>query len=484
MGDTNAVDVKYVEESVLGTTPVTPAFKALRYTGAPSLAFAPSTVSSNEIESSRNVADLSLVGAEAAGQIDHELSFLSLDDIIEAALFSTWQDKANRATVAGITGVVNATTQYDISSGGGDLAFAEGMLCEALGFVEAANNGVFRAETGSGASSVERAGVADETPGATAILRQVGFQGASGDLVAVADGVTSTLLDFTTMGLSVGEWVKWGGTAAGDKWAIDVDNNDWSRISVIAAGKLTLTNLPTGWGADAGTGQTVMAFVGSHLTNGILKRSFTLEQTYTDMSPVVYSYLNGMVVSSLAFNMSAQSIVTMQSNFLGTNGLFDTTRFAGSTDIAAPTNDVLNTSSNVGQIGENGVVVTGPNFVLESNITIDNNLRTKNAIGSVGAVGIGAGECTVTGTLNTFFGTKDLVEKVINNTESSYDIRFTNSNNNNETLLLDMPRTKYSEGAPTTPGKNDDVTVDLSFQAIKHSTLGYTIRIGRFYYVE
>ena len=69
MSDTNRVQIGLVEEATLGTTPATPAFQALRITNAPSLAFEPNTVVSEEIRSDRQITDLILVGAEAGGEV-------------------------------------------------------------------------------------------------------------------------------------------------------------------------------------------------------------------------------------------------------------------------------------------------------------------------------------------------------------------------------------------------------------------------------
>jgi hypothetical protein len=156
------------------------------------------------------------------------------------------------------------------------------------------------------------------------------------------------------------------------------------------------------------------------------------------------------------------------------------TRFAGSTDVLAPTNDVYNASSNVGRISENGVSITGPNYVIAATMNFNNNLRQLPAVGILGAADIGSGEFNVTGQLNTYFGNKDLAQKVIDNTQTSFDIVFTNGSNG-VTMLIDLPQMKYSGGAPGVPGKNADVTVPLDFQAFRHPTLGYTAQVQRFF---
>jgi hypothetical protein len=47
-------------------------------------------------------------------------------------------------------------------------------------------------------------------------------------------------------------------------------------------------------------------------------------------------------------------------------------------------------------------------------------------------------------------------------------------------LLFDFPSIKLSLGAPTVPGKGQDVMIQANVQAIMHATLGYTMSISRF----
>ena len=85
----NRTDVRYVSETVFGTTPATPALAAVRYTGE-SLNFNIKNTKSAEIRSDRMTTDLVQVQADASGDINFELSYTSFDDFIEAALCGTW----------------------------------------------------------------------------------------------------------------------------------------------------------------------------------------------------------------------------------------------------------------------------------------------------------------------------------------------------------------------------------------------------------
>lgn len=88
IGETSAVQVRYVEEAVEGTTPSGP-LKNFRATSA-TIKQVNNTVVSNEIRTDAQVTDLIRVGVQATASIGFELSFGALDDFLGGALRSDW----------------------------------------------------------------------------------------------------------------------------------------------------------------------------------------------------------------------------------------------------------------------------------------------------------------------------------------------------------------------------------------------------------
>lgn len=485
----NHVAIAKVREVTFGVTPTSPAFKAIRETSS-SIAATPTTVTSNEVRSDRQVVDLILTGISAAGDVGGELAFNVADDDLEEALQGTWSNNPSIVNTGSATPIsALSTTTATVTTPLGS-AFVAGMLVFTGGFVTAANDGLLAVVASSSVTTVvfpASTFTIDAAPASGAFLRTVGFAGASGDLAAVTSGgnaLTSTSLDFTTLGISVGEWVKVGdGDHATCAFTGTVANNGFCRVSGIAAHKLSFDRVPTGWTADAGTGITLRVFTGDFLINGTTKRSNTIERQYLDHSPVDYEYLTGMTLNTLAVSGKAQSIATYTKTYIGKTSSITSTRAAGATDIAAPTYGVLNTSSNVGRIGFDGNTITGPNFVLEADFTISNNLRSQNAVGSVGAVGIGNGEFSVTGTLDTYFGDASIYNKVVNNTLTSFDMRVGRSDGNRESYLFDFPSIKLGSGSPSVTGKNTDVDIKATFTAFMDATKLYTMSASRYFYL-
>ena len=100
--DSNRVALRYVAESVWGTTPSTPTMQNLNLTSE-SFKSNINTVTSETLRSDRNVSDITTVGGGASGDMGFELRYGDLDDFIEAALGGTWTEVRASANVATIT---------------------------------------------------------------------------------------------------------------------------------------------------------------------------------------------------------------------------------------------------------------------------------------------------------------------------------------------------------------------------------------------
>lgn len=100
----NRTSLRYVDEVTFGTTPATPAFNEIRYTGE-SLNFNIQNVVSNEIRSDRMTSDLVQVAADVGGDVNFELSEIAFEPIFERVLCGTWS-----APVAGVSTLKNGTT--------------------------------------------------------------------------------------------------------------------------------------------------------------------------------------------------------------------------------------------------------------------------------------------------------------------------------------------------------------------------------------
>ncbi len=90
MSEANRVSLKYVPESVYGTTPTnSTAWKYTRFTGE-SLTATTNRTDSSEIRADRHIASSPKTSRQVSGGLDVEVSPTTFDDFIEAAMCGTW----------------------------------------------------------------------------------------------------------------------------------------------------------------------------------------------------------------------------------------------------------------------------------------------------------------------------------------------------------------------------------------------------------
>lgn len=486
----NRRQIAAVLEVTLGTTPASPRMRQ-KLAVSESLKYGPTFVDSNEMRSDRMTSDSVLVGLDSSGAIPWEFHYPYPDSCadfdIRSAFYNNWvltSTRDNDGTADSvITDIGTVANTLTCTTGA---AFAIGHLVRTTGFTAAANNTVARVTTGGTTSYVATAAgyTADATPAAAARAKVVGCQGAAADITATATGLGSTALVFTNMGLAVGQWIKIGGTAAGDKFATAA-NNARARITAITATALTLDNLPVGWAVDAGTGKTIKVWFGDRIFNGLTQISQTIERGDLGMAVPVYIAQPGMVASQWAISIKPKSIVTGSTTYMGMAGSQSTTALDAVID-SAPSQVLFPQfagSANIGRISENGVALATPNWCIGLDLTIANNLSPVESLDAVGPQDLVPGECLVTGTLNTIFGDNTILSRYFAGTPTAINIAL---NKGTQMVFLTMPRvTLNSDGNPNAGGKNQIINANFGFRASKDDALTQTIiSLDRLEYYE
>lgn len=520
MSSTNRVQVAIARSAEREIPTALTAMQLLRITGTPNLAFSPTNEISNEFRADRNVPDLIAVGAEAGGDIGFELSFQTFDLLFESILLTQFGAIAGTATVTK-SGAVQIT---DIDAGdilvddGTD--FQVGQIGRLFGVdannPDALRDGVYEI-TGIAVNTlsvIQHSGPAtllDLAGGdfTTATFKVVGIIAqANAEISAVAGAGVATLTFAgaaaaalpNSMGnglpLNVGQWIKIGNSADPTQRFATAGDNVYARLSGVTATTLTFL-APTGFATDPGTTEQVAVYYGDHLPNPdaaniqpITSHQFAIERSYTDHPDISRELFLGMALNSLNLNLQPQSIVTGVGTFFGLNAkarpqsLISELYTSGSpTRSQAPLFNVYNTSSNVGRLGRgiDPVDAAGLNFVTEASIEINANLRRQPAVGVFGASGIGVGELSITGTLNAYFDNLDLLNAVLDGTDTSFDVAV--RDNTGRAIIFDVPRVRFAGGAPDVPGKNQDVTIPLTYQGLLDANLGYSVSVQRLPFV-
>lgn len=420
------------------------------------------SVARRPISQSRQRKKGTIVGLEASGGFQQDLTFFNSRELLQGFLFANLREKkttapANDADIA-VTAVDDGTKTYTTAAGGGT-GFVANHLVFAEGFTVPGNNGVKTVASSTGTTVVVVETTFDETPAITAKLVVAGYMGASGTLAITLSGslvrLTSTAgVDFTTLGLIAGEWVFIGGDNAANRFA---NNFGFARVATIAAGYLEFDKVDWEPEAESGAGKTIYLYLGSVLRNeplaaDIVQRSYQLERTLgEDADGVMSEYLAGAVPNELTINVPQEEKVTVDFGFVAAehqirNGL---TGVKDGTRVGVVEGDAFNSSNDFARVKL--AVVSDVDaqveplfaFATDLSLTINNNVSGNKAIGVLGAFGMTAGLFEPGGSLTAYFATAESVQAIRANESVTLDVAMVKDN---QGIVIDLPLLTLGNG--------------------------------------
>jgi hypothetical protein len=303
--------------------------------------------------------------------------------------------------------------------------------------------------------------------------------GTNGVGAAITTGNFTSQTAFTGTGmpvtnLSKGQWVRL-------KTTVDGGSNDGRILQIsrtAAAPTATAITFETPSPSVTTGAMPSFSFQTSRLINGTTQRSFSLEREHSDITQFVM--FRGMVPSKLSMNFQSGAIVTGSMDFMGKDQLSPTgtTGFTGGAASASKTYDVMNAVTGVGNILENGTILTGT-YIKSLSLDIDNALRGRDAIGNLGNVEIASGTLSVTGRMSVYFANATLYNKFIGSTATSLSFSAQDASGNG--YMFYLPKVKFSEGNIVSGNKDSDSMVDMGFTALMDTSTGtnYMIAVDR-----
>ena len=198
------------------------------------------------------------------------------------------------------------------------------------------------------------------------------------------------------------------------------------------------------------------------LKSGTTRRSFTLEREFGDLATPEYHRYTGVEFNSMAISVAPNAMVSTTFSVVGKDLTLATSEVASSTYSA----DVGNTpfDSFTGSITEGGSSIA---TVTSLEMTIENGLEPLFSVGADTTNRPSIGKSRVTGTLTTYFDSKALYEKFINETASEIVCTLTDTAGND--IEIDIPNVKYNSGQPDVSGEGA-VTVAMDFVALYSSS--------------
>lgn len=499
--DSSVVGLRYAEETVdIGVLPGSPTWIPLEPNSFGDFGVEITTLSRDPISDDRQSKQGMVTDLEASGGFQSDLTQSNLQNIMQGFMFADLRLKPEFGNGSGV--ITSVTTTYNAASGLG--VFLVGRLVIGKNFVQPGNNGLHRVTTTSGtALTVTPALTAEATPPASAQLVEVGVQAGSADINVDVTGafyaLTSTTLNFTLLGLNIGEWVYVGGDSAPVRF-VTAGNNGWKRIKTIAAQRLEFDKSITVMSNETGTGLTIQLFYGRVLKNEtgslIKRRTYNLERTLgapdtAQPTQIQSEYLEGAVANKLACEIGVADKVMCDLEFLACTG---TTR-TGLIGVKTGTRpnlveqDAFNTSSDFTflMVSAAPTVATITSalfgFMTEFKFNVNNNAKLNKAIGTLGAIEVTVGKFKVDGEITAYFTQVDAIEAVKANTAHTAAGAMVKKNSG---ITFDMPLLTLGN-ARLNIEQDQEITIPCKFDAASgaqvNASLDHTLQWGFYDYL-
>jgi hypothetical protein len=414
------------------------------------------------------------VGLNANPVIVHDLNKDLVDEFGEGWFRSTAKVPGDEPTTAIYRPTAVTSTGYTVA-GDGDLA--NGLLVYARGFDTSGNNGLKVLAGTSTATEIKAAGLTAETPSGTCTVEVCGVQGGTADIVMTAGGdLTSTTLDFTTLGLVAGvSRIKIGGSTAGTKFAT-ADYNGWATVDTIAASTLTLKWHTFTPGADAGTDKTIQLFFGRAYRNVAIDHADYLEPSWhgekTDQgvgtaNAAVYTYAEGMSINTVSIAMPIESKIEVTTSFVGTDvtdPVLAASRVSGPSSAYAPlATNLFDTSTDlvsckVLDASDDSTLIAEVN---SCTLTINHNVTPRKQLATFGAAGMIFGKNRPSASMEIYYERATVPTAIRDNTTCRFEAIM---RNDQAGIVFDMPAVTLRGGAMTYSA-NAPVMVNLDLPA-------------------
>lgn len=295
----------------------------------------------------------------------------------------------------------------------------------------------------------------------------VAYSGVAGEIDRTTGPVTLTDVSagFITAGIKAGMWIKVGGFAG--------DYNNLYRVASVAAGVLTFDgyiDVSTGLysatpnaGAETPAGVITIGNAGM-LRNGVVIRSYTIEQAHTDVSQ--FFQFRGMRLNDWTLNISAKALVTATFSWMGKSFSRTGATATAGTPAAVNSNDAFNTTEDIVGLNEGGASFT--EYISSLTLSAKNNLSMIDAVGNLTPPDITYGVMDITGELNIYFSGNagTFIDKYINFTETELSFAIRNGASP-VYYIITIPAFKYSGGTPEAGALSGQSMCKLPFSAYK-----------------
>lgn len=500
---TNSLAISAAREASLGVLPGSPVWRGLEPNSINQFGSSISKTARSPISQSRQRRKGIITDLDSSVEIEADLTLSHFRDYMEgfcfavaigAPVFTPSAATAGAFTVPAVSAGDAAKLIY-----GATAADAVSLLY-ARGFGIGANNGLFTlaaAVAGAATSITVAGGAVAETPDASddVELAVAGVRGAAGDLEIDADGnLISTALDFTTLGLNVGQWVHVGGVDATNQF-FNEENYGFARLALIEANKLTLERKGATFVTDDGTttgaggtalridllfGQWVRNVPTSHPDYLEVSTQFELELPNLGAGGAdLYEYALGNYHDTVSISVPLTDKATVTYGFVGTDTLAPTaSRATNAADAKQPSEtSAFGTSSDLARLVVHKVDETGLTTDFKSlTVTLTNNVSPEKVLGVLGARFMNAGNFEADVEAQVLFTSADVTASIRANETLGLYFALRNDDGG---VMCDFPAGTLDGGDREFP-VNQTVLLNGTFASFEDPALGYSFSASLF----
>jgi Phage tail tube protein len=190
-----------------------------------------------------------------------------------------------------------------------------------------------------------------------------------------------------------------------------------------------------------------------------------------------YKRLLGCRINTMSLEMQPGQIITGSMGVIGQQSIYDNAMVAGSTYTAPTTSPVMSA------VDFSAFALTGMTNTCLANLKIDisNNLRANHCLGDSNPTDVLPGQFEVKGSVQFYLDHSmfPTLQQFIQRTDVAFS--FTLGNTTLKKTRFDMPRTAWKNAKIVASGNNQDIMVDMEFQALKEvpTLAGGTMKITR-----
>lgn len=309
-----------------------------------------------------------------------------------------------------------------------------------------------------------------------ALLRSTFVTGITGatdgrkNLTLSFDSVAGTITDDGVNGIAgtaVGQWFSVIGGANAGVYRIGSRTDD--QITVDTDTPLVST--------AAGV---ACALASSRLAIGTAaRRAFSIEKQFTDVDQ--YFVFAGMTPSKLELNFETGAFVTGSFSFMGMSSVRSgATQLPNGAPTASQTFGIMNAVTGTGNLFVDGnTTALAGTYVKSTKLSVDQKLRGRTGIGTMGFVDVGRGTFDIGGTLEVYLYDGSLYDTAIANTAMSLEWTVKDGDNNGYAFIF--PSIKLGVPTVVAGAMDSDVMLSIPWRArAANTSTDKMMRIDRF----